>query len=128
MAPMHGRANDGTMAGGRRIRGAVVSCATTSKLAAKQLRPHGYGKQRSALGESESDSDGEGAVQADPVAGRGQVQGGERPRLPWGDASKYQWKPPAEGQHLVGWAVMAYFPTDDKWYTGVVVRHVSDSS
>ena len=60
--------------------------------------------------------------------GRGQVQGGERPRLPWGDASKYQWKPPAEGRHLVGWAVMAYFPTDDKWYTGVVVRHVGDSS
>ena len=99
-----------------------------SAVDAKGLRRvHGYGKKHSALGESETDSDGEGEVRQDPVASRGQVQG-VTPLLPHGDAKKYQCAAPATGAELVGWVIMAYFTTDNVWYPGVVVQHFGDSS
>ena len=47
---------------------------------------------------------------------------GDAPLLPWGDAKRFQREVPATGPALVGWVVMAYFPKDQVWASGVVVQ------
>ena len=48
--------------------------------------------------------------------------------MPHSDAKKYQSHLPAEGQALVGWKVMVFFPEAGGWFDGVIVQWHGDSS
>jgi len=103
---------------------------------------HGYGARTHPGEQSASDSDGDevrvrgngraadlSSRPASMSAGEGSSAGGGEsaaaaPELPYGYKSKYTNSPPKSGAELVGWVVVAYFPSEGEWHDGVVVSQI----
>ena len=104
---------------GRCLPGGQLPAARAQAFGA--VRAKGWKRRGAAACDDGDDNEDDDGDEDEDEDGGWRGGEGEAPQLPHGDGKKFQWQVPAAGPALIGWVVMAYFPEDQVWASGVVV-------